>query len=151
MKIDSFRGEHYFLSNFYESPVTYDGLVYKNNEAAFQSAKLVKETSCRVNNRIITRESFTMLTPNKAKQLGRNISLREDWEKIKVSVMVEIVMNKFANPELKKKLLSTGQAELVEGNTWHDTTWGRCNGVGKNYLGKILMEVRKYYNKKEDN
>ena len=28
-----------FLSNFYSSPVTYEGLTYLNNEAAFQSAK----------------------------------------------------------------------------------------------------------------
>lgn len=24
-KIDSFKGEYYYLSNFYERPVTYDG------------------------------------------------------------------------------------------------------------------------------
>lgn len=31
-KINSFRDEYYFLSNFYECYVTYNGLTYKNNE-----------------------------------------------------------------------------------------------------------------------
>ena len=35
-----------------------------------------------------------------------------------------------------------GEEYLEEGNTWHDTYWGVCNGKGKNKLGKILMQVR---------
>ena len=42
---------------------------------------------------------------------------------------------------------TTGDAELIEGNTWHDNYWGvcscsKCNGRGKNRLGKLLMKVR---------
>lgn len=32
--------------------------------------------------------------------------------------------------------------ELIEGNYWHDTYWGVCEGVGENHLGKLLMEIR---------
>ena len=32
--------------------------------------------------------------------------------------------------------------ELIEGNTWNDTYWGVCNGVGKNTLGQLLMKIR---------
>jgi len=44
-------------------------------------------------------------------------------------------------------LLATGEAELVEGNSWHDLTWGRCSclqhgGAGRNLLGQLLMTVR---------
>jgi predicted NAD-dependent protein-ADP-ribosyltransferase YbiA (DUF1768 family) len=46
-------------------------------------------------------------------------------------------------------LLSTGDALLVEGNTWHDQHWGncRCSRVscrppGGNWLGQMLMERR---------
>uniref|UniRef100_UPI00345E83CD NADAR domain-containing protein n=1 Tax=uncultured Duncaniella sp. TaxID=2768039 RepID=UPI00345E83CD len=46
------------------------------------------------------------------------------------------------NPALAEKLIATGDAELVEGNYWHDTVWGVCDGVGENHLGKILMRVR---------
>ena len=39
LMIDSFRGKYFFLSNFYGSPVLYDGITYQNNEAAFQAQK----------------------------------------------------------------------------------------------------------------
>ena len=43
MKIDHFRGEYAFLSNFWEVPVTYQGLTYGSNEAAFQAQKCMTE------------------------------------------------------------------------------------------------------------
>jgi len=49
---------------------------------------------------------------------------------------------KFKQPELKAKLLATGDAELIEGNHWGDIVWGVCRGKGENRLGKILMKVR---------
>jgi predicted NAD-dependent protein-ADP-ribosyltransferase YbiA (DUF1768 family) len=39
-------------------------------------------------------------------------------------------------------LIDTGNEELCEFNTWGDTFYGVCNGVGKNILGKLLMEIR---------
>ncbi len=46
------------------------------------------------------------------------------------------------NERLKRLLLATGDAELIEGNDWGDTIWGMCDGEGENLLGKILMKVR---------
>jgi len=74
------------------------------------------------------------------------LELREDWEDVKVNIMKEVVKSKFmSNPELRNKLIATGDAELVELNHWGDRTWGVCSktNTGKNLLGKILMEVRK--------
>lgn len=143
--INNFRGKNYFLSNFYNAPVTYDGCNYLNNEAAFQSAKL-KDKGLR--------NCFSNLQPNDAKKLGRKIELREDWESIKFGVMREVIRCKFnQNPDLVKKLIGTGNEELIEGNTWHDNTYGNCscekckNIVGKNVLGKILMEERTRFKK----
>ena len=51
--------------------------------------------------------------------------------------------HKFKDPVLRKKLLATGDEHLEEGNYWHDTYWGVCDGVGKNRLGELLMTVRK--------
>ena len=62
--------------------------------------------------------------------------------------MKQIVLTKFSNPYLKPRLLVTEDAYLIEGNNWHDNTWGaclcdRCQGKeGMNHLGNILMEVR---------
>lgn len=132
--INSFRNEYFFLSNFYEAPVIYDGITYQNNEAAFQAQKCAEKSD---------RHQFAALNPSQAKHLGRRVALRKDWEQIKVSVMREIVKAKFEqNPSLAEKLIATGDAHLEEGNTWGDRIWGTVNGVGANHLGRILMEIR---------
>ena len=53
-----------------------------------------------------------------------------------------LLRQKFGDAWLRAKLLATGDAELIEGNYWHDTFWGMCNGKGENHLGRLLMEVR---------
>ena len=141
-KIDSFRDEHFFLSNFYEAPVEYDGIVYRNNEAAFQAQKV----DVRHRGEIPfadPRLQFKDLNPSEAKKLGRRVPLRKDWESVKAGIMKNIVAAKFEqHPELSAALLATGDAYLEEGNTWGDRTWGTVNGKGQNLLGQILMEER---------
>lgn len=133
--IDSFSGEHQFLSNFwYEDVALPDGFLYKTNEHAFQAAKTLSE--------IQRREILVAPTPGKAKLLGRSVTLRKDWEFIKLNVMLHLTRQKFKNPLLAAKLLATGDAELIEGNHWGDKFWGVCDGEGLNWLGKILMCVR---------
>lgn len=61
---------------------------------------------------------------------------------MKLRVMELLLRQKFQIPELGAKLLSTGSAELVEGNHWGDTFWGVYNKVGHNHLGKLLMKIR---------
>jgi ribA/ribD-fused uncharacterized protein len=138
-KIDSFRGKYYFLSNFFEASVTYNGITYKNNEAAFQSMKFMD---------IEKRKQFAELDPSTAKRKGRNGVLRHDWEDVKEQYMYEICLAKFTqNEDLKQRLLDTAPALLEEGNTWGDKEWGTVSGVGKNKLGKILMRVREELSK----
>lgn len=117
--IDSFRGENFYLSNFYEAPVTYGGITFRNNEAAFQAQKCEDPE---------TRKEFAHLNPSEAKKKGRHVKLRPDWEDVKTEVMRSIVQAKFAqNHDLADKLLSTGDAVLEE---------------GENRLGRILMDTR---------
>lgn len=143
-KIDYFDGKNRFLSNFYGAEVEYEGITYKNSEAAFQAAKCADESM---------RVKFADLNPSEAKSKGRRIDLRHDWEDVKFDVMYAIVKAKFTqNKELSRKLVETGDAYLEEGNTWGDKTWGTVNGEGQNNLGKILMRVREELkeNMKED-
>lgn len=135
--IHCFRNEYRFLSNFWDAPVTYGGLTYRNSEAAFQAQKCITGEE---------RVQFTTLRSNEAKRLGRYVPLRPDWEEVKVSIMEEIVRAKFAqNGDLRQLLLATGDLVLEEGNTWHDTFWGvdAKTREGQNHLGRILMRVRK--------
>ena len=134
MKINSFRDKYFFLSNFYEASITYNGLTYRNNEAAFQAQKCINPED---------RETFTNLKPLEAKRKGRKVALRRDWEQVKISIMADIVKAKFEqNKDLAQWLLDTGNVYLEEGNDWGDRIWGTVNGQGANNLGKILMNVR---------
>lgn len=135
-KICSFRGAYNFLSNMSTAVFEWDGRTYRNSEAAFQSAKSQDPEE---------RDQFSTYAGVVAKRAGKRVNLRSDWESVKVGIMREIVRAKFSqNPDLLKKLLDTGDAELVEGNSWHDTFWGvdQTTGEGENHLGKILMEIR---------
>lgn len=139
-KIDKFEGEYAFLSNFYPSEITdREGIAYPTVEHYFQAMKTVK---------IPERQKIAAApTPGKAKYLGRRVALRDDWEKIKLQVMREALEKKFADRKLRQLLINTGTAELIEGNWWHDTFWGVCDGCGDNNLGKLLMELRAGYRK----
>lgn len=134
LKIDSFKNEFGFLSNFYEAPIYINGKRYASVEHAYQAFKTLDESSHN-----LIREAKT---PGIAKKLGRAVSLRKDWDTVKYDLMLTFVRKKFENPFLRPLLLATEGAELIEGNTWNDTIWGVCRGVGQNLLGKILMQVR---------
>lgn len=130
-----------WLSNFYESPVIYNGLTYKSSEAAYQSMKTLDESD---------RVRFTDYDALKSKKQGKKLILRLDWENVKYPLMVDIVYAKFSqNEELREKLLATGDEGFLENTTgWHDNVWGNCNCEkckdieGQNLLGKALEEVR---------
>ena len=138
--INVFDGEFAFLSNFYPSPIDENGITYPTVEHYFQAQKTldVKER----------RTIAAATTPGQAKRMGRHVSLRPDWEKVKIDVMRKGLELKFQDPTLQVRLIGTGSYELVEGNTWHDNTWGSCvcskceNIPGRNLLGNLLMELR---------
>lgn len=133
---DFHEKEYEFLSNFYEAKITYKGLTYGSNEAAFQAQKCMTEEE---------KTAFTQYGPGKSKGMGRRVQLRPDWEQTKMGIMEEIVRQKFMqHPELAVRLLKTGDKVLVEGNRWGDICWGvdMRTGQGENYLGKILMKIR---------
>ena len=135
-EIMTFRGVFQFLSNMYSASFVWDGRSYKNSEAAFQSAKSLDPA---------IRDEFSAMTGVVAKREGKKVLLRRDWEAVKDGIMEEVVREKFIqNTELLKKLIDTGDMELVEGNRWHDKYWGvdMATGEGENHLGIILMKIR---------
>lgn len=132
--IDRFAGRFRFLSNFYWSTIIVDDLEYPTVEHAFQAAKTTDSFQ-----RDLIRSAST---PAIAKRRGRHAKLQKNWEANKLDVMETLVRKKFQDPELGLALLDTRDAELIEGNSWHDKFWGVYDGEGKNHLGKILMKVR---------
>lgn len=142
--IASFRDEYRFLSNFYPSPLVFGDVVFPTVEHAYQAGKSLDRAH---RERILADPS-----PGKAKKLGQEAVLREDWDSVKLPLMAQLVKKKFEIPDLQERLLMTKDHVLVEGNTWHDMYWGMCTcerhaTLGQNYLGKILMTVRAFYAK----
>lgn len=142
--IDSFQGDYRFLSNFWREP---DGTCV---EVEYQRSKCKHQED---------RARFDNLTAAEAKRHGQWLKeagrQRADWYEVNVEIMWFYVAKKFADHDsLWTQLLRTHNAQLIEGNHWHDTFWGVCNGLcfsaktprhkpsGANGLGEILMLVR---------
>lgn len=132
--ITDFRGPYRWLSNFQLVDVCLDGVVYSTTEHAYQAAKTLDLAE---RDKVRSAE-----TPGKAKRLGQAVALRPDWDAVRIEVMLDLQRQKYAQGDLRAKLLDTGDAELVEGNTWGDRFWGVCDGKGLNWLGRLLMQVR---------
>lgn len=136
--ITRFLGQHYFLSNFYPGEITWEGETYPTVEHAFQAAKTPDPQERKAIRQAVT--------PAAAKQLGRKVHLRPDWEQVKFDILFELLQQKFSQAELRQLLLDTGDAELIEGNTWGDRLWGCVlvdgQWVGQNQLGRQLMRLR---------
>lgn len=137
-KISGFFKDYSWLSNFYGCPIAYNGCLYTSTEAAYQAAKS-EDKSVHIR--------FQAYTAAESKVAGRKLKLRDDWDTAKMTVMRQLLDEKFKFPgELAVKLLATGDAVLEETNHWGDTFWGidAATGQGKNNLGKMLMEVRQF-------
>ena len=137
--INEFQGEYRFLSNFWPSYLMYKDILYPTTEHAYQAAK--------VDSSDIKTGIKNCHTPAEAKDYleTHRIKPAPEWTIAKkLVVMEELLMIKFGGKEpfLTRALLATGDAELIEGNTWNDTFWGVCNGSGENHLGRLLVKVR---------
>ncbi len=141
-----FLGDYRWLSNFHECPVVIHGVTYPSSENAYQAAKAQDKS---------TRDLFIKMTPAEAKRAGQKVRKPDHWEsRLRVRVMKIVLASKFANQDLARKLIETGDAVIEEGNWWHDKFWGIAyptragmedgtgHGVGENMLGILLMQQR---------
>lgn len=131
--IKEFQGDYRWLSNFAIQAIIFEGKSYPATENAYQAAKTVIDAE---------RVQFETMTPGQAKRTGKIVTMRSDWDSVKLSIMEEVTRKKYQHDPFKSKLLETGDKEIQEGNTWNDTFWGICNGEGENNLGKIIMKIR---------
>lgn len=134
--ITEFQGPYRFLSNFAPVHVVLDGESYPSVEHAYQAAKTMNLDE--------RRRVQQCLRPGDAKRLGRTLTLRPDWEVVKLDMMQCLLMLKFSQPRFRAQLLATGDAILQEGNRWGDEFWGvnLRTGRGANHLGRLLMQIR---------
>lgn len=152
-QIVGFSGDYDWLSNFFPYAVQLDddGQWYPTVEHAYQASKMVWYPTVFPAKSFEYRVSIAHApTPGRAKQLGRRALLRADWENVKDQVMLSLLRQKFGVGSFLREILkATRDAELVEGNFWHDNYWGVCfcarccTTIASNRLGELLMQVRK--------
>lgn len=130
------RAQWGWLSNFHRAPQTVDGETYPTNEHYYQSQKATEPE--------VRRWIAEAPKPYLAMKIGRLLrmdrgEISKFWDAYRVDVMLKGLRAKFTqNPDLKEKLLGTGDAELHEDSPT-DKFWGR---KGADMLGKLLMQVR---------
>jgi len=127
--------EYGFFSNFSRHPIVLKGKTWLTSEHYYQARKFSGTDA---------EEKIRKLpSPGKAFREARKYELRGDWEKVKVDVMRDALLAKFTqHDDLRRILLGTKDAILIE-HTHRDSFWGDGgNGNGKNMLGTLLMELR---------
>jgi len=132
-----------WFSNFlpFEESMKYQGLIFTTPEHFYQAMK-TKDFDQRHHISLARTAAI-------AKQRGRSVTLRPDWEEIKQDVMMYALRYKFDyGTSWSRKLMTTEKDDIVEWNYWHDNIWGDCtcrkcqNIPGQNLLGKLLMQLR---------
>lgn len=133
-----YEHEFYVLSNFSAFTLMWKGLRFDTSEAAYHWEKF--PTNPVIQNWILhapsAHEAFKIAQRYKSQQRG-------DWYSVRVNIMKLILHAKVEQHEyVYKKLLETGDRELIE-DSWRDDFWGwGYYRNGKNILGKLWMEVR---------
>jgi len=141
-KIFFYPKEFYVFDNFSSFQVEYEGILYSTSEHAYQASKFRNtnyQVYCQVRDAKSAHDAQRIANENKEKRYS-------EWNEIKVEVMKDILRCKVEqHPYVLKKLLETGDREIIE-DSWRDSQWGWGeNKEGENLLGKIWMELREEY------
>lgn len=146
-----FWGADEIYSNFYPESFTHQGIRFKWSEQGVMYRKAMFFGAERIANMILEANSAYQ-----CKQLGRSTEIpfvESQWTEVREQIYKEVLLDKFSNPKLKRKLLATGSKHLVEASPY-DKIWGirlaedhpfaeqPDKWQGLNLLGKVLMEVR---------
>lgn len=138
-----YEQDYYVLSNFAAFRLQWAGHDFDTSEHAYHWEKFPAQTQNAIAARVwimsakSAHEAFKLAERFKAER-------RADWDDIKIGVMKQILFAKADQHEyVRRKLLATGDRELIE-DSWRDDFWGwGPNRDGQNVLGKLWMEVRK--------
>jgi len=135
-----YERDFYILSNFSAFTLQWFGYRFDTSEAAYHWTKFNDPSMTEIRDAILLAPSA-----HEAFKIAERFKdvRREDWDDVKVPYMKKILRAKADQHEyVKRKLLATGDRELIE-NSWRDNFWGwGPNKDGKNMLGKLWMEIR---------
>ena len=153
---------NHWLSNFDPCSLVLGNMEFSCVEQAYQWSKaFIMAPNDELRGRYV-KEIMEALSGGDSKALARKFfqeeaccqdKLHSNWRKIRFSILSHFVYSKFVyNPDLRQRLLDTGDALLAESTT--DLFWATgCrterqvlqaspNFDGQNQMGKILMSLR---------
>lgn len=138
------NSEYGFLSNFHNNIFIADNMKWKTSEHYYQYKKMkfLQSLGEPVTDDFIDK-IINAKTAKIVKQLGHiKFNQIDKWDEIKVSEMEDVLRMKFKKKILQQCLINTGDAILIEDNSY-DNSWAEGKfGNGENMLGKCLMKVR---------
>lgn len=133
-----YERDFYVLSNFSAFRLHWKGEHFDTSEAAYHWEKFPDEP-------LIQSDILCAPSAHEAFKIAEVSARyrRADWDAVKVDIMRDVLRAKAAQHEyVRRKLLATGDRELVE-DSWRDSFWGwGPSRDGKNMLGKLWMEIR---------
>lgn len=138
-----YEQDFYVFSNFSAFTLEWKGVKFDTSEAAYHWEKFPLHSD------ICSAIRFAPSAHEAFKIAERNKHLRRpDWDDVKFDIMRDIIRAKVQQHEyVRRKLLVSGEREIVE-DSWRDPVWGwGPNRDGQNMLGKIWMEVRDELNR----
>lgn len=119
----------------------FDGSMFRSAEHAYQYGKPRKA--------VVAEWLMAAPSPSLLAMAAHGLyswDIAPGWSANKIERMRGVLTAKFTqHDDLRELLLSTGTARLVESATVDNDVnrfWGEVNGVGKNTLGVLLMELR---------
>lgn len=137
--IGFYNREFYCLDNFSAFKIEYEGRRYSCVEEAYQAQGFL-QTAPEIADLIIHSASA-----HEAKQIAHDHMerRRSDWDEVKTEIMEDLLRAKLAqHPYVRKKLLETGNYEIVEDSP-NDYFWGcGIDRSGQNWTGKLWMKLR---------
>lgn len=141
-----YEQDFYVLSNFSSFNLEWNGLTFPTSEHAYHWEKFASDELGLPGGRSdIAHIILTAPSAHEAFKIAERMKAqrRADWDAVKVGIMRDILRAKAQQHEyVHRKLLATGDRELIE-DSWRDDYWGwGPNRDGQNMLGKLWMEVR---------
>lgn len=129
------------FSNLYRREIEFEGERFVTSEHAYQAGKPRKKA---VRDWLMSAPSPALLAMAAHGLYYWDVT--PGWSTGKFDRMRGVLKAKFEqHPDLRNLLVATGDARLVESATVDNEVnrlWGEVNGVGKNMLGVLLMELR---------
>lgn len=138
------------FSNLFRRDIVFEEETFATSEHAYQAGKARKPA--------VKKWLMEAPSPSLLAMAAHGLyywDVAPGWSSTKFDRMRAVLRVKFTqHDDLRELLLSTGDARLVESATVDNEVnrlWGEVNGVGRNMLGILLMELRDDLRAKPEN